>query len=211
MSDFSATPATTKRPTSLTVMGVLGIVFSGFAILGAFGGCAGAICSGTFMQKVLSQIPAEATGELAEGAASLLQTANQIMQLLMVYLFVVSAVSLVSGTIGLVGSIGLVSDKRWGRGLVLAYAALALVFNIASTVLYSIVIFPPYQKLMEQAARWTSSMSSNPFNNAGMAGFQMFGSILGGILGCAFPIILFIFLNTPKAKTHFAGLRRPAV
>ena len=201
MSDMTVPEPLQKRPTSLTVMGVLGIIFSGMGLLGVLSGCAGVLCLQSVFGNLLKRIP-DGTGDIAGMMQGFIQNMT-------IYTAVASVVGLVVGVIGLTGTIGLVSDKRWSKGLCTAYSCVLFVTSIGSAVANVLILSPLMQAYMDALQSYTSSMSlynSNPFSGIYGSGFQTFSGVLGGILGCVFPALMLIFLNTSAAKTYFARL-----
>ena len=83
MSDMSVSATEKKRPTSLTVMGELGIIFSSLGLLGSFGGCAYGICLGS-MTGTFSEI-----GKYAEESRVMMEQVGQLFQGLMIFMIVV--------------------------------------------------------------------------------------------------------------------------
>ena len=213
MADMNIPVTPPKRPTSLTVMGVLGIVFSGLGLLGVLGSCAGSFCLQSVYGNLLKTLSSRSAESLSDGTAGLLSTARQFIQIMTAYMIIVAAAGLVTGIIGLIGSIGLVSDKRWSKGLCTAYACLLFGTGIGGTVANVVFLNPLLEKFMDAARSYVSSaaMYGNPFYGVYEPGFQLVSSVAGGILGCVFPALMLVFINTPKAKIYFTALRHPAV
>jgi hypothetical protein len=199
-----------KRPTSLTVMGVLGIVFSSMSLLGALSSCGMAACLGTFIKNIFEKLPQAAADSLALNTAQLMQSVNEFIQVMSIFLVAAGVLAVAQGSLGLIGSIGLVTEKRWSKSLCTAYAIIQIVGSVASAIGSALVINPALQNYMEEIQSFAGSeYAANPLSGMYSGVFQLFTSTVGAILGCIFPVLLLILLNTATAKDHFQKLQNP--
>jgi len=90
------------------------------------------------------------------------------------------------GVVAIVSGIGLLEVARWGKGWTRAYAVLGLLSTIGG-VLLTLAL-----------AQGKAGLERNLY---------LFGSVMGGLLGCAYPIVLFMFLRSAKWNAAFASVR----
>jgi len=83
--------------------------------------------------------------------------------------------------------IGLIGMKPWGRKLAIGYAIYAIAGAITGLIVTYVYVLAP--------------LSGQPGSGAGM-----FGGLWGGILGCAYPIILLIFMMRRNVVGAFARI-----
>jgi hypothetical protein len=170
-----------ERPTAVTVLGILNIVF---AVLGVFG-----------MLATLAMFSPTAGSN--NPALKLMQESPRYLMWLKVTIPIG-----VLGCLALLASgIGLLRLKRWARTLSIGYAIYAIVFGIAGVVMNFIFLFRP---LLEEAQR-----SQGP-EAAGAIGVALGGTV-GGCVGLIFPIVLLAFMVRPKVVAAFRPVAPPAV
>ena len=80
MSDMTASVPQKKRPTSLTVMGILGIVFSSIGLLGVLASCAGTLCMQSTFGRLANMLPSDASEFLSEETTGMMETMQQLEQ-----------------------------------------------------------------------------------------------------------------------------------
>ena len=163
-----------NRPTTVTVFGVLNIVFG---VIGIFGSAASAAMY--FLPHADANNPVlKIMHDNAAYAA--------FMKVSVVLGLVVSVVLLAAG-------IGLLMLKPWARGLSLAYAIYAIVAGLIGIGLNFVYLVGP---LLEQARH-----AQGP-EAAGAVG-GVIGGTVGGCFGFIYPILLLIFLTRPKVVAAF--------
>jgi hypothetical protein len=163
-----------QRPVSVTIFGVLNIVFAVLGILGTLGSLAlfmpAMANSGNPIIKLIHDNPAYAAW---------------------------LKVSIVFGLAGCVASlaagIGLLKLLPWARTLSIVYAIYAIVMNIVGSVAnYHFVVQP----MLAQA-----HSSSGPDAAGAMGG--AIGGMLGGCFGMIYPILLLVFMLKADVKDAF--------
>jgi hypothetical protein len=165
---------TMQRPTSVTVFGILNIVFAAF---GFFGVIASA------MLFTLS------------GANS----SNPVIQLIQdnpsyAAWIKISVVLGILVSIGLLASgIGLLKLKPWARIFSIVYAIYSIVMIIVGTVVNYFFLVQP---LLEKAHNEQGPAAAGAIGGA-------IGGMFGGCLGIIYPILLLIFMMRPKVIAAF--------
>jgi hypothetical protein len=163
-----------KRPTSVTVFGILNIVFS---VFGVFGVLASAM--------LFSAVAANSNNPIVQVIRDN-PTFAAWMKFSLALSLGVSAVLLAAG-------IGLLMLKPWARILSIAYAIYSFVMIPVGTVVnYAFVLQPTMQQAHEK---------SGP-EAAGAIGGAVGGTI-GGCLGLIYPILLLIFMLRANVAAAF--------
>lgn len=165
------------RPTSVTVFGILNIVF----------GILGLICT-PFGLLVLA-IPKEQMAKMQPPGAPENLAMNFMMenQTYRTGLVVLAIIGVLLGIILLTSGIGLLKMKSWGRLLSIYYAIAAIVMVFASVTFTYFAYIVPLGELIEKA--------NNPANNGAIASAYL--GLGGSILNFTYPILLLIFMNRP--------------
>lgn len=165
--------AATMRPASVTVLGVLNIVFG---VLGLLGIVASAIVQYSGMVPALHEAHHFEHG-------GLIATWTNLMLLVGI-----------AGGIGLtVSGIGLLRLRHWGRTLALIYVLLAVVSTVATSVMQSVLVIRPLLADSEALA--------DPEVSATLLG-AIFG-VVGSIIGLIYPLLLWYFLTRPRVVAAF--------
>ena len=162
-----------QRPTSVTVFGILNLVFAGFGVLGILGTLALFRMEGMANNPVVTLMQENATYRAYMKAS---------IPLGIVYCLIL-----------LLGGIGLLRLRPWGRTLSIIYALLAIVGGLLGVAMNFIYIFFP---MLEQAGG-----GSGPGATAAMAG--ALGGTVGGLVGLVYPILLLIFMTRRKVVAAF--------
>ncbi len=163
-----------QRPTSVTVFGVLNLVFGA---LGLFGMLFTIIIF--ILPLPTANNPVLEIMRNSPGYALWMKLAIPLG-------FLATGVSIAAG-------IGLLKLKNWGRTLSIGYA----IYSIAAVLLGSVLnYFFIMQPLMEQA-----SQKSGP-EAAGLIGAAI-GGTFGSCFGMIYPILLLIFMFRPKVVAAF--------
>jgi hypothetical protein len=172
-----------QRPTSVTVFGVLNIVFGALGILG--------IIFSAISLMVISPLssthnPVVQTVRNNPGYAAWMKIAIPLG-------FLACGVSIAAG-------IGLLKLKNWARILSIGYAIYAIVTGIIGMVLNYIFLMQP---LMEQA-----SQKQGP--EAAVLIGAAIGGTFGSCFGMIYPVLLLIFMFRPNVVAAFQPPAEPA-
>lgn len=162
-----------KRPTAITVFGVLNIGFAALGLVGLL-----------FTVMMFAQ----------SGASH-----NPMIQIFRdnpayaAWIKITIPLGLLSSLALLASGIGLLLMKNWARVLAIAYAIFSLVFGLVGQVVNYLYLVKP---MMEQA-----SQARGPEAGAAIGG--AIGGVLGGCIGMVYPIVLLIFMLRPKLVAAF--------
>jgi hypothetical protein len=170
-----------QRPTSVTVFGVLNIVFAAFGVLGLIGTIvmfAMMDASRNPVVKMMQNNPAYA-----------------------VWMKVSLPLGLAATVVLLTTGIGLLRMKSWARKLAIGYAIYAIAFSILGTAVNFIFFMRP---MLEEASR-----KQGPEAAGAIAGAV--GGTAGECLGIIYPILLLIFMTRPKVVAAFQASAAPPV
>jgi hypothetical protein len=162
-----------QRPTSVTVFGILNIIFAVFGSLALVASIALLSVSAAFpnpMVRIMHENPSYAMWIKINIPLGLLSCASL-----------------------LVAGIGLMKLKEWGRKLSLGYAIYALFMGVLGLVMNFFFLLRP---LLQEAVQKQGPEA------AGAIGGAVGGSV-GGCLGMVYPVLLLIFLTRPKLVAAF--------
>jgi hypothetical protein len=168
-----------QRPTSVTVFGILNIVFAAFGIVGVVATVAMFAMMGPDNPAFQNNPTMDAIKNSPVYAAWL-----KISIVLGVF---VSAALLAAG-------IGLLKLKPWARTLSIIYGIYSIIIIIISTALNYVFLVEP----MLQKAHGTQG----PEAIGGAIGGAV-GGMCGGCLGIIYPILLLIFMTRPNVVAAF--------
>jgi hypothetical protein len=180
-----------KRPTVVTVLGIINIVFASLGLAGNL--CCGVavlVFAGVFNQAV--QDPQfRQMKDLIDG----IQRAAPDLVTYFVSLIVLGTILSLSL---LIGGIGLLKMKNWARVLCIWVAVLHLLVQ-AGHFVYDITVIQPavaqaQQQLLAQAG--AAAPPPNPFGNIVLSGFS-------SIISVAYYIVLLVFLLQPRIAAAF--------
>jgi hypothetical protein len=163
------------RPTSVTVFGILNLIFGGLGM-----------CGLVFL-AILMFVPIEGfdpnsgMGPLEE------HPVFQAYQQISVGLGFVSSIVLIAA------GIGLLRLRPWGRTLSIVYAGYAIVSTILGTIINFAVMMPI---MMQQA-----EAAEGPARAAAMGG--AIGGSVGGCVGLIYPVLLLYFMLRPHVRAAF--------
>jgi D-alanyl-lipoteichoic acid acyltransferase DltB (MBOAT superfamily) len=163
-----------KRPTSVTVFGILNIVFAAFGLFG-------------LLASVFLFFPQAAASK------------NPVVQLIhdhaayAAWLKFSLALGLVAVVAKLAAGIGLLQLKPWGRRLSIIYAIYAMVMVVVGGVVNYFLLVRP---LLEQAAQKQGT------EHAAAVGGAIGGSF-GSCFGLIYPILLLVFMLRPEVAAAF--------
>jgi hypothetical protein len=184
---------TRRRPTILTVMGTLNIVFGSIFLL-----CN--LCCGMWLLLLSSD----------EAQAGLFQDGrHQLAELIEKHAFfranvpgfttvevVKVAVGLVACVLLIIAGIGLLNVKSWGRLLSLAYSILGILVTLGDLVFTLALVNPAEERFLQGRL------------NPGNAALNNVFSVLGAIIGMAYPVVLLIMMLLPSVSIALAGRAR---
>jgi hypothetical protein len=166
-----------ERPTSVTVLAIIGISLS---VLAFFGSACG------LLQPLIKTGPNPVADAL---------TADHFLSR---WTPVSTVLAMALALLEMLASIGCFLLQRWARMGLIAYSCLALVFGlVAAWVNYAYVV-PAMQKAIGQMA--TGPGAPPP------AFMQMMGGMTVGcgLLGLVYPVCVLFFFNRPHVKAAFA-------
>ena len=171
------------RPTAVTVLAIIGIIFGGLGVL----------CKP--LGVVALFIPQPGPNPMLDMQRSMMvwNVANAVVGTLVSVLLLAS-------------SIGSLSLKPWARKGMLAYAGLALVLTVVGGVVTMIWIMPKMQEaqrqmLAQQSARGAPAPPPGMMNIIQTAGNA--GAVIGLVLALIFPLVLMYFYTRPEVKAAF--------
>jgi hypothetical protein len=162
-----------QRPTSVTVFGILNIVFAVFGVFGLIASIAlffAAADSNNPVIKIMHENPAYAS-----------------------WLKFCIPLGLLSCAALLAAGIGLLHLKSWARLLSIAYAIYAIVFGIIGMVVNFMFLVRP---MIEQAQQRQGPEAASAIGAA-------VGGSVGGCFGLIYPVLLLVFMLLPKTAAAF--------
>jgi hypothetical protein len=171
-----------QRPTSVTVFGILNLVFAALGLCG--------VAFGVMGLAVMANLPEGADMPPNPQMDALQNPGYQAFTYASIGLgFVATIVLAIAG-------IGLLKLKSWGRSLSLGYAAYAIVMLIAGLVVSYIFIVQPAVALAEQG--------NDPQDQQQMV-IQLVTFTAQGCLGFIYPFLLAFFMFRPNVKAAFGA------
>ena len=162
-----------ERPTSVTVFGILNIVFAAFGIIGTFASLALFSANADTNNPVIKIIH-----ENSSYAA---------WMKICIPLGAIVCIAL------LAAGIGLLKLKPWARILSIAYAIYAIVFGIIGLVVNYFFLVQP---MLQQAQGQQGPQAAAAIGGA-------IGGCIGGCFGMIYPILVLIFMTRPKIIAAF--------
>ena len=167
-----------NRPTSVTVLGILNIVFAAFGLMG--------IAIYILMMFVPSSLNAK------NPVLDLMRQNPGYAMYANISTFVGAAFTLVH----LLAGIGLLMLRPWGRWLSIAYAVFAIISLIVNSLInYYFLLAPMIDKL--------AALQPGQEKAAAIGGIV--GMVAGTCVGPIYPIILLIFMYRPNVKAAFGA------
>ena len=162
-----------QRPTSVTVFGILNIVFAAFGIIGTFASLAFFSANADMNNPVVKIIH-----ENSSYAA---------------WLKICIPLGLIVSVALLAAGIGLLKLKPWARILSIAYTVYAIVFGIIGMVVNYFFLVQP---MLAQAQSQQGPQAAAAIGGA-------IGGSIGGCFGMIYPILLLIFMTRPNVIAAF--------
>ena len=164
--------AADKRPTTVTVLGIVGMVMAALTV----------VCSVVSMPTLL----------MDAAASNPLTAAVRGEPALYRWHVFATVARLALGLVLLVGSLGALGMRRWGRWLMIAYAAVALPVALIELVMMLKYMLPIVERLAP----------TDP-NVQAIAERRHIGVPLRFILDCALPVAVLIFMNRGAVRAAF--------
>lgn len=165
-----------RRPTSVTVLAIIGIVL---AVLGLLGGVCGTLPlfrepgPGATRNPVIEAMRANPTYMKFAIVSTVLGV------LLTIYL--------------LVACISALNLKRWARKGMILYAWLAILNAVVGLIVNAVLLLPILAPMLE---------STNPAERGGAYG-GIGGGLCAGLVGVVYPIFVIAFMNKPRVVAAF--------
>jgi hypothetical protein len=163
-----------ERPKSVTVFGILNIVFAGLGLCGT-------------AYSVILFMPSAAAAN------------NPVVQIIQsspayaAWLKISVALGLVTVAALLAAGIGLLNLKPWGRTLSIIYGIFAIIMTLVNEVInYFLLVQPMLQKAQSE---------QGPEAAAAIGG--AIGGLFGGCIGMIYPILLLIYMTRPHVIAAF--------
>ena len=170
------------RPTSVTVFGILNLVFAALGLCG--------VAFAVMGLTVMANLPEGADRPPNPQLDALQNPAYMAFNYASIGLgFLATIVLAIAG-------IGLLKLKSWGRSLSLGYAAYSVVMQIVGVVVSYIFLIQPAMALAEQG--------NDPQAQGQMVG-AIVGGAVGGCIGLVYPILLAFFMFRPNVKAAFGA------
>lgn len=172
-------PPANPRPTSVTVLAIIGII----------AGVLGVVCNGFGIVGFLM------LGKLAQMGGPngqpnpALQDAVQKLESIMPILIALAVVKALVGIVAIAGGIGSLSLKPWGRLALLGYSVVLITLTIAEMVI-SLTMMPDMQQPGQPQAQKIGNMA---------------GGVCGAVFWLIYPVCVLIFMNKANVKAAFAG------
>lgn len=163
-----------QRPISVTVFGILNIVFAAFGFFGALASVMLFAAPGEASNNPIVQIINENPGYAA-------------------YLKVSTVLGVLVSLLLLAAGIGLLKLMPWGRLVSIGYAIYAIIMVLVNSGVSYVFLVKP---LMDKAAA-----AHGPEAAGATAG--AIGGVFGGCFGLIYPILLLIFMFRPGVAAAF--------
>jgi hypothetical protein len=162
-----------QRPTSVSVFGILNIIFACFGVIGILGSIAMFYLpnnSNNPVLKIMQDNPTYAA-----------------------FMKISIPLGILSSVMLLTAGIGLLNLKNWARLLSIGYAIYAILFGVLGAVLNFLFIIRP---LLEKASQQQGPEAAGAIGGA-------IGGGIGGCFSLIYPILLLIFMTRPKLVAAF--------
>lgn len=182
-------------PPTVTVLGILHLVFAGFGVLVAIWGLFISIMGNPFLKLIQAspQMSAQMDAQMA------MQEKTRPMTLTASTLSLLVAIPMV------IAGIQLLRKRKNGLKWSNAYAFSSLGAKFANLMMTVMILIPAMQEMSRGILKTSRAPSSA---SDIMAGFMTGGAIGGVLVSCAYPVITLILLNRPRTKEWFASLTK---
>jgi hypothetical protein len=168
-----------ERPASVTVFGILNIVFAALGFFALLASAMMLFSAGAMRNPVMEQMRAIPQYDF--------------------WLKLTIPLGILSSIVLLVAGIGLLRLRSWGRLLSILYGWYAIIFGVVGIGWNYLFLMRP---MMEQARQ-----QGGPEAMGAMGG--AIGGTVGGCLGLIYPVLLLIFMTRPRVKAAFQARETP--
>jgi hypothetical protein len=170
------------RPTSVTVFGILNLVFAALGVCGVVLGIVGLV----FMANIEN---------MADGA----MPPNPQLELLknpsyQAYTYAMIGLNSIASIVLAVAGIGLLKLKSWGRTLSIGYGAYAIIMQLVGLAVAFVFVVQPAMQAAEAG--------NDPQAQGQMVG-SVIGAAFGGCFGLIYPALLLFFMFRKNVKAAF--------
>lgn len=191
-----------QRPTSVTVMAILNMVFGGINLVSLL--CVGAAL--LILVLVLNSL-ASSTSREAREFREVFESLQREAPWMVWFLVALIAVSLIFSAVLFFSGLGLWRLRPWGRTASIVYALVTIVVQVGM-VAFQIVLLNPAMSRWQQAllSRQSGPGTPPPYNP--MAGNEVVNNasaVLGGLLGLTYAVILLVVMFRPAVRAAFRG------
>lgn len=162
------------RPTSVTVLAIIGIIWGALLLLCNVFGLIGAV--------------ALSAGTVTDPGMEALRENKLVWMSQMV----MPVIGLIIAIVLIAGSIGSLMLKAWGRLAMIVYAVVAIVVGLLNAVVTLVYIAPTMKQNIPAGQ-----------NAEAFAAGQTFGMYCGILIVLAYPVFVLIFMNKPHVKAAF--------
>ena len=167
------------RPTSVTVISVLGIIF----------GAVGCLC-------VVIGFGWQAASGQQQGGSEAMRTFG----------IVSGMAGLVLSIVLLIGSIGALSLRPWARATLLAFAVVDLMYDVGKLVIALVWVFPQMDSLIRNSPQVHANPNTNIEQAVKIGKAVGIGSTIAtAAVTIAFALVVLIVMSRPKVKAAFEG------
>jgi hypothetical protein len=191
-----------RRPTSVTVIAVLHLVFGGFGLIG---GLCGLIVVAIGSTTLIPQPPAPPPGANVPFPPDINVRLDRFLKQELPFhqtiTLVQTALGLVLSSVLVVAGIGLLAMRPRARRLSLVYSAVSIAFQLASLFYAILFVMPAMSSFYEQLVREFPAA-------APLLTFSRMGVWVGVVfapLAIAYPIVVFVLLTRRKVVAAFEG------
>ncbi len=189
-----------RRPTIITVIGILCIVFGGLGVVTMV--CCGipGVIATQFMGQV--QLPSAPGQPPIENPMKEMNNNPGIMAFQLASI----TMSTLAWSILLISGIGLLKMKKWGRLTAIIYAFISIIWGSIAWVVQQQLIRPR----MEEWAKKVQAQvgQSNPFLNNPT--FNNIAAAFGLVVAFAIPIVVLVLMCLPAVKNGLEGKLDPS-
>jgi hypothetical protein len=192
-----------RRPTAVTVIGILNIIFGSLGLLCYV--CAGAgflILYAAFSQAGPQPREMQDLRQLWEAVQRQMPWFGAYMIGNVILSFFLAILLLISG-------IGLLNMKGWARTLAILYSIITIVTQIAALVLTLAYVNPQILRVTQELMARNPAFrpSNDPFGGGSLMGSNI-QSVIGAVIGMIYAIVLLIIMLMPSVSAAFAGRGR---
>jgi hypothetical protein len=190
------------RPTSVTVIGILNLIFGGLSLLCGVGLIALQLAG---VESMLTNFGTRNTGnnpqiakqkELEKDLSRFTDETDPTW-----LRYASSAQGLVLSLLLIISGIGLLLMQAWARALSFVYAALSILSHVAHLVYLIAVTLPAAQPILKQI----SARGPDEQVLAGLMNFGMYVELAVPIISLVYPAIVFMVMLRPNVAAAFRG------